>query len=100
MLALCPGTQEVQDTPCWHLAERVNVLTRSGQEASGRVQLTRRERVLMPLLASAETVPDIARTLQVSPNTVRKQVVTLRTKFAARTRAELVRKVRDAGLIG
>jgi DNA-binding NarL/FixJ family response regulator len=44
-------------------------------------------------------VPEIARKLQVSVNTVRKQVVTLREKFQADTRAELVRRARTYGAI-
>nr|WP_300150650.1 LuxR family transcriptional regulator [Propionicimonas sp.] len=69
---------------------------------SGRksmIRLTKREQQLLPLLASADTVPDIAAALHVSANTIRKQVVGLRGKFEARTRAELIRKARDADLL-
>lgn len=48
--------------------------------------------MLLPLLATTASVPEIARRLHVSVHTVRKQVATLREKFQAPTRAELVRK--------
>ncbi len=63
------------------------------------IELTPRERVLLPMLASADSVPEIARELHVSANTVRKQVVTLRAKLGARTRSELVRRARNLGLL-
>ena len=55
--------------------------------------------LLLPLLATDESVPDIARRLHVSVNTVRKQVVTLREKFQADSRAELVRRARTYGAL-
>jgi DNA-binding CsgD family transcriptional regulator len=51
------------------------------------------------MLATEVTVPEIARQLQVSVNTVRKQVVTLREKFGSDSRAELIRKARAYGAI-
>lgn len=63
------------------------------------VRLTRREEVLLPLLATSATVQEIADQQYVSVNTVRKQVVALREKFGAATRAELVRRAHDAGLL-
>ncbi len=63
------------------------------------VELTPRERVLLPMLASADSVPEIARELHVSANTVRKQVVTLRAKLGAHTRSELVRRARNLDLL-
>jgi DNA-binding CsgD family transcriptional regulator len=62
-----------------------------------QVRLTRRERSLLPMLAGDEAVPEIAARLHLSPHTVRKQVVTLRQKYAARNRSELVRLAREAG---
>lgn len=63
------------------------------------IELTPRERVLLPMLASADSVPEIAKDLHVSANTVRKQVVTLRAKLGTRTRSELVRRARNLGLL-
>lgn len=60
-----------------------------------RVRLTPRERELLPLLASPLTVQQIADHLVLSVNTVRKQVLMLREKFGARSRAELLVKARD-----
>lgn len=61
------------------------------------IRLTGREQVLLPLLARPDPVPDIAKSLHVSPNTIRKQVVSLRAKFQAGNRAELIRKARQWG---
>ncbi len=63
------------------------------------LKLTRREEVLLPLLATAASVPEIANQQFVSVNTLRKQVVTLRQKFGAASRDDLVRKAHEAGLL-
>jgi len=63
------------------------------------LRLTRREEVLRPLLATAATAQEIADQQYVSVNTVRKQVVTLRQKFAASSRDDLVRRAHEAGLL-
>jgi DNA-binding CsgD family transcriptional regulator len=79
--------------------ERVGREDVSAMGGAGLFRLTEREKVLLPLLASSESVPDIARRLQVSVHTVRKQVATLREKFQAPTRAELVRKAGRYGAL-
>lgn len=81
------------------LTDSLDRLVRLGELKGADIALTRRERVLLPLLASDETVTEIASGLQVSPNTLRKQVVKLRSKFDARSRTELVWKARHAGLL-
>jgi DNA-binding NarL/FixJ family response regulator len=63
------------------------------------VRLTRREEVLLPLLATTATVQAIADQQFVSVNTVRKQVVALREKFGVSSRADLIRRAHDAGLL-
>lgn len=70
-----------------------------GDNADGLVQLTDREATLLPLLATSDTVPAIAKKLQVSVHTLRNQVATLRDKFQAATRADLVRKAGDYGAL-
>lgn len=70
-----------------------------GGGSAGLVRLTEREAVLLPLLASKDSVPTIAKGLHVSVHTVRKQVATLREKFQASTRAELVRKAGSYGAL-
>ena len=67
--------------------------------ASQPLRLTRREEVLLPLLATAASIPEIADQQYVSVNTLRKQVVTLRQKFGAASRDDLVRKAHEAGLL-
>ena len=63
------------------------------------LRLTRREEELLPILATAASVPEIASQQYVSANTVRKQVVTLRQKFGATSRDDLIRKAHEAGLL-
>lgn len=81
------------------LTERVNGLAPDSRRPSGQITLSRREQLLLPLLAGPQTVPEIAAFLHVSPNTVRKQVVALRAKFGTDSRQALVRQARDAGLL-
>lgn len=68
-------------------------------DAPTALKLTRREEILLPLLATAASVPEIANQQFVSVNTLRKQVVTLRQKFGAASRDDLVRKAHEAGLL-
>jgi len=77
------------------LSELVDVPDSDAQ----RIRLTGREEILLPLLATSQTVPEIAKGLHVSPNTVRKQVASLREKFQACTRADLIRHARHAGFL-
>lgn len=91
---------ELADEPLFEvMVERLGALNDAGETGVRPVRLTEREKVLLPLLASNASVPQIARRLQVSVNTVRKQVVTLREKFGADTRAELVRRARTRGAL-
>jgi DNA-binding NarL/FixJ family response regulator len=62
------------------------------------VKLTRREQVLLPLLLQPLTIQEVADRLFVSANTVRKQVVTLRQKLGASSRAELVARATELGI--
>ena len=96
LLDLC--TSEVESEPNFLLLlERLSQLNDAGDGGVRPLHLTEREAVLLPLLATEDSVPEIARKLMVSVNTVRKQVVTLREKFQADTRAELVRRARTYG---
>ena len=93
-LATEPETQE----PFAELLDRLPDADGGGGSA-GLLRLTDREAILLPLLASSESVPSIARQLHVSVHTVRKQVAVLREKFHASTRAELVRKAGSYGAL-
>ncbi|HEY3407927.1 MAG TPA: LuxR C-terminal-related transcriptional regulator [Propionicimonas sp.] len=68
-------------------------------EVPAPLRLTRREEELLPMLATAASVPEIASQQYVSVNTVRKQVVTLRQKFGATSRDDLIRRAHEAGLL-
>ena len=72
---------------------------RDTSAASTLVRLTRREEVLLPLLATSATVKEIADQQYVSVNTVRKQVVALREKLGAATRPDLIRRAHQLGLL-
>jgi DNA-binding CsgD family transcriptional regulator len=63
------------------------------------VRLTPRERTLLPLLATPDTLGEIADQLYVSINTVRKQVATLREKLGAKDRRELVARAHELRLL-
>ncbi len=82
----------------FELCDRLEAVN-DGDDAVGLLQLTDREAILLPLLATSDSVPLIARKLHVSVHTVRNQVATLREKFQASTRAELVRKAGDYGAL-
>ncbi|WP_028709006.1 helix-turn-helix transcriptional regulator [Propionicicella superfundia] len=93
---------DVPTTPYDELDRALAGLSDAGLDALGtfaHVRLTRRERILLPLLATDRSVPELSAELHVSPNTIRKQVVTLRAKFGAKSRSELVRRARDASLL-
>ncbi len=81
------------------LLERLGQLNDAGGGGIRPVKLTDREMILLPLLATKDNVPQIARNLHVSVNTVRKQVATLREKFGADTRADLIRRAIAYGAI-
>lgn len=91
---------ELESAPNFDLMlQRLSQLNDAGASGARAVRITQREAILLPMLATDASVPDIARQLMVSVNTVRKQVVTLREKFEADSRAELVRKARTHGVL-
>ncbi len=81
------------------LTARLGELNDAAAKGLRHVRLTEREIILLPLLAGDASVPEIARKLHVSVNTVRKQVVTLREKFGANTRVELIRLATVHGVL-
>jgi DNA-binding CsgD family transcriptional regulator len=98
LIELCDP--ESRAAPAFRLLERrLADLNDASDRGVRPVRLTSREKLLLPLLATDVSVPEIARSLHVSVNTVRKQVVTLREKFDADTRAELVRRARNFGAL-
>jgi DNA-binding CsgD family transcriptional regulator len=107
-VGLRTGLLELHDrhphsSPCLIDDEEVRVRLAEVRENFGStapwIRLTPREEVLLPLLATRETAEEIARRLQVSVNTVRKQVATLREKFSAPDRASLVATAYELGLL-
>ncbi|HEY3339430.1 MAG TPA: helix-turn-helix transcriptional regulator [Propionicimonas sp.] len=92
LLDLCRSDGLADHAAFTVLADRLRLLNDAGEEGVQPAQLTAREILLLPMLAGKDSVPQIASELQVSVNTVRKQVATLRAKFHADTRADLIRK--------
>lgn len=90
---------DAEDVGFQLLIERLQQLNDAAEDGIRPVRLTDREGILLPLLATDKPVPEIARGLHVSVNTVRKQVATLRDKFQADTRAELIRKAISYGAL-
>lgn len=99
LLALCRADTDPQDPDVRLLAHRLEQLNDAAGGGIRPLHLTERENVLLTLLATEASVPDIAGKLKVSVEAVRKQVVTLREKFQADTRAELIRKAIAYGAI-
>lgn len=79
--------------------ERLNRVHDNLDAAPTVIHLTGREQLLLPLLATSDTVDAIARELQVSVNTLRKQVATLRHKFGAPTREAMIATAHELGLL-
>ena len=67
------------------------------RQENGRGTLSKREREVVHLVALGETSPEIASTLHISENTVRKHVSSAMEKVGARSRAHLVAKVLGEG---
>jgi len=97
------GNAHYQENDCYitRAVERgaFNGLRESSIASSTVVRLTRREEVLLPLLATSATVQEIANQEFVSVNTVRKQVIALREKLGAATRSDMIRRAYQLGLI-
>lgn len=74
-------------------------LQECGVTHKAAIKLTRREEVLLPLLATSATVQEIANQQFVSVNTVRKQVVSMREKLGAASRGELIRRAHELRLL-
>ena len=61
-------------------------------------ELTDREREILNLIAQRHSNPDIAKTLMLSPKTVRKYVSNILDKLQVADRAEAIVRARQAGL--
>jgi len=59
-----------------------------------------REREVLQLLAAGRSNKEIARQLEVSPNTVKTHVSKLFEKLAVRRRTEAISKARELGILG
>jgi DNA-binding CsgD family transcriptional regulator len=63
-----------------------------------RVDLTKQERTIIALLARGQTANRIAATIDATPRSVERQILTCRHKLDARNNAELVAKAVSSGL--
>jgi DNA-binding CsgD family transcriptional regulator len=73
---------------------------RGAGDASVLALLSPRERVLLDELPVHQTIADIARHQQVSPNTIKSQLKSMYRKLGVESRAEAVEACRAAGLLG
>lgn len=62
--------------------------------------ITARELEVLDLLASGRSNKEIARALDVSPNTVKTHVASLYEKLEVKRRTEAIRRARELGVIG
>lgn len=72
---------------------------RHPQRKAGYVVLTPRERVVLQLVASGQTNAEIARALEISPETVKTLVHRIFQKLGTRRRAEAVSTAHELGLL-
>jgi DNA-binding NarL/FixJ family response regulator len=67
--------------------------------ASERLRISGRELEVLELLASGRSNKEIARRLEVSPNTVKSHVARLFEKLGAKRRTQAILKARELGVI-
>ena len=68
-------------------------------EASQRLKISERELEVLGLIASGRSNKEIARRLEVSPNTVKTHVARLFEKLGAKRRTQALLKARELGVI-
>jgi ATP/maltotriose-dependent transcriptional regulator MalT len=61
--------------------------------------VTEREVAVLELLASGSSNKDIARQLDISPNTVKTHIASLFAKLAVQRRTQAIQKARELGLL-
>lgn len=71
---------------------------RSSAPADAFPELTEREKEILALVAQHQTNPEIARSLHLSPKTIRNHVSNVFTKLQVADRAEAIIRARQAGL--
>ncbi len=69
-------------------------------QAQGELGISARELEVLRELAAGHSSKEIARRLDVSPNTVKTHVSRLLDKLGARRRTEAIQRARELGLIG
>jgi len=69
------------------------------ERALDSLGISGREREVLALLAAGRSNKEIARQLEVSPNTVKTHVARLFEKLSARRRTEAIHKARELGMI-
>lgn len=79
-------------------AHAIRSLCDSQKEADIRLQLTSREREVLEQLQWHQSVKQIARTLHISPNTVKTHLSAVYRKLGVTNRADAVARARQQGL--
>ncbi len=90
------GSYVPPDVVQWLVAQSLNLGTKP-QERQDEVRLTTREREVLRLVLEGQTNQEIARSLTISPNTVRSHMHALSVKLEASNRARLVHRARALG---
>ena len=71
----------------------------ANERAQGALGISGRELEVLELLAAGRSNKEIARQLEVSPNTVKTHVTRLLAKLDARRRTEAIQRARELGVI-
>lgn len=90
------GTFVPPDVVSWLVGQSLH-LEGQPQERRDEVRLTAREREVLQLVLEGQTNQEIARSLTISPNTVRSHMHALSVKLEASNRARLVHRARALG---
>jgi DNA-binding CsgD family transcriptional regulator len=83
----------------WRLFRRASATFEINTQASATLGISGRELQVLELLAAGRSNKEIARQLEVSPNTVKTHVTRLFEKLGARRRTEAILKARELGMI-
>lgn len=90
------GTYVPPDVVSWLVTQSLH-LGNKPQERQDEVRLTAREREVLQLVLDGQTNQEIAKSLTISPNTVRSHMHALSVKLEASNRARLVHRARALG---
>lgn len=77
----------------------LRALPRVGQPAAARVSLSAREQAILELIGAGRSNKEIARALEISPETVKSHVKNMFSKLDVERRAQAISRAKDLGLV-